>query len=370
VRLPTYQRLSKEQDRINGLPLDGNWLVTGPPGTGKSVMAIYRAQILRKKKRSIRLLTWSRLLKMYMEHSLDQVDLSEAELSTFDRWFYDWWRNEYRSAPPKVPGGGFYDYDWDEIHRQLGKGPPPNAGVDLLIDEGQDLPSGFYLFVGETCRHLTVFADENQTITDKQSSIVDIRRYARIKDEFELRKNYRNTIEIAKVARHFYSGLPTGVPDLPDAQDEPGRVPEIRHVTDLTASALRVARHSRTNATHEIGVFLPTVSMVKRYAKELEKAGASKVQTYFRPPKGPPPDIEFDKPGILVTWVKNSKGLEFDTVFVPELNQWKFALDDPQTTMLLYVLSSRARSQLEFQYSGPGEPEILRLFPHDLMERR
>jgi DNA helicase IV len=346
MKLPTYQMLSMEQDKINGLPLDGNWLVTGPPGTGKSVMALYRAQMLKKKKRGVRMLTWSRLLQMYMANAMKELNLSETELSTFDKWFLDWWRTEY--------GGS--------------RGMPPKAGVDLLIDEGQDLPNGFYLFAGDTCDHLTVFADENQTITEKQSSIKDIQRFARIKDSFELRKNYRNTVEIALLARHFYSGLPTGIPDLPPKENT-GRKPQLRSVADDQASALRIARHQRNNPTQQIGVFLPSVSLVKSFAKKLAKAGVDGVQTYFRPPKGPPPTVQFDKPGVLVTWVKNSKGLEFDTVFIPELNQWKFVIDDPQTTMLLYVLSSRARIQLEFHHSGPGLPPLVGLFPADLIEK-
>ena len=45
VRLPSYEDLSKEQD--DGQPTairDGDYVVAGPPGTGKTVIALYRAQ--------------------------------------------------------------------------------------------------------------------------------------------------------------------------------------------------------------------------------------------------------------------------------------------------------------------------------------
>ena len=39
MRLPAFEDLSKEQDLIYNLDLDGNYLVSGPPGTGKSLLA-------------------------------------------------------------------------------------------------------------------------------------------------------------------------------------------------------------------------------------------------------------------------------------------------------------------------------------------
>jgi Cdc6-like AAA superfamily ATPase len=65
MKLPSYQDLSKEQDRINNLPLEGSYLVTGPPGTGKTVMALYRAQMLSKRNAKAQLLMYSRLLSQY-----------------------------------------------------------------------------------------------------------------------------------------------------------------------------------------------------------------------------------------------------------------------------------------------------------------
>lgn len=47
-KLPKYSDLTDEQRVIVNLPLDKNHLVTGAPGTGKSVIAIYRVSDMQK----------------------------------------------------------------------------------------------------------------------------------------------------------------------------------------------------------------------------------------------------------------------------------------------------------------------------------
>ncbi|MFA0025893.1 DNA/RNA helicase, partial [Vibrio sp. 10N.261.49.A5] len=66
---------------------------------------------------------------------------------------------------------------------------------------------------------ITILADENQRLQEgHNSSLEDIRHNLKIKAdrEFRLTKNFRNTKPIAELAKHFYTGLSTGVPESPD----------------------------------------------------------------------------------------------------------------------------------------------------------
>ena len=99
MRLPSYQELSKEQDEINDLPLDGNWLVTGPPGTGKTVMALYRTEMLDEQDRKVLVLMWSRLLKMYVQEATEELNLDENQVANFDAWFKGYWSSFWRRSP-------------------------------------------------------------------------------------------------------------------------------------------------------------------------------------------------------------------------------------------------------------------------------
>ena len=86
MRLPTYQELSKEQDAIYTLPLAGSYLISGPPGTGKTIVALYRTKMLHDKGQNARLLMHSRLLSQYTLSAISQLGIS-GSVDTFHSWF-------------------------------------------------------------------------------------------------------------------------------------------------------------------------------------------------------------------------------------------------------------------------------------------
>ena len=177
MRLPSYQELSKEQDKINNLPLDGSYLVTGPPGTGKTVMALYRAQMLTKKAKQVQLLVYSRLLSQYTETAITELGISGV-VETFFSWFATFYRRHYRhNAPTTAP----WVYDWPDILQSVNRDPPPAQSLPyLLIDEGQDLSELFYPVARYLSKYLTVFADENQRLMEDNSTLDAIQKRAAI----------------------------------------------------------------------------------------------------------------------------------------------------------------------------------------------
>src|SRR5262245_34569668 len=156
MRLPAYQELSKEQDAINDLPLDGSYLVTGPPGTGKTVMALYRTQMLTKAAAPVQLLVYSRLLSQYVESAVEALDL-DGSVRTFHSWFWRFYRDLYGSGPPEIES---WVYDWPVVLSRVSGDPPVRARMPfLIVDEGQDLPREFYMVGEYLSKNITVFAD-------------------------------------------------------------------------------------------------------------------------------------------------------------------------------------------------------------------
>ena len=165
------------------------------------------------------------------------------------------------------------------------------------------------------------------------------------------------------MAAHFYTGVATGTPDLPTRSGPPVELIAYANTAEVTT---RIANLATTNRHMQLGVLLPTQKLVKRYVNSLKDRGIT-AQMYFRPKKGEPPEVDFDAPGVIVTTWASAKGLEFDTVFVPELQIDSFDLEKPTLRMELYVLASRARERLQFSFSGTGRPPILKLLPPDLV---
>ncbi len=381
MRLPSFQDLSKEQDTINNLPLNGVYLVTGPPGTGKTVIALYRAHMLSERSQRVRLLMYSRLLSQYVGSAINELAI-KGVVDTYHSWFYHFYRKLYRATPPEIER---FVYDWTEILNRINQEPPrKNLLPHLLIDEGQDLPAPFYTVARYLSKNLTVFADENQTLTPNNSTIKKIAERLGIDSDDPphrlgrwnyqtLERNYRNTVEIASLARVFYTGLKTGLPKLPERH---GEKPRLIATNTFQQAVDFIARYQQNHTDREIGVFLPSrelqgeAARALRQRKQRDPSWTNQIANYVGG-KGSNADVlDFDNPGIKIVNYKSAKGLEFDTVFIPELQTLTDDPDGIDFKMMFYVLISRARDDLYLMYSGVEEPRVLKAFPPDLVERQ
>ena len=55
MRLPSESQLSREQREVIAAPTEGTMLVMGPPGSGKTVVAMLRERALKKGRRPVAL---------------------------------------------------------------------------------------------------------------------------------------------------------------------------------------------------------------------------------------------------------------------------------------------------------------------------
>ena len=360
LKLPTYQQLSKEQDAINNLPLTGSHLVVGPPGTGKTVMAVYRAAMFRRAGKASQFMVYNRTLRQYLEEAMEATGV-EGMASTFHSWFYNWyWKNFRRKPPTSEP----YVHDWMTIWQDLVVRHEFEKYDHLIIDEGQDFPKEFYQVMQLIAGDITVFADENQRITETNSTLKEIEKQARPGQVHRLSVNYRNTRPIAEFSQHFYAGLKSGVPDLPEKK---GPRPRAISCSSMDAQVDFIARYERNHEDTDIGVFVASRKQLSGMCRRLEGRTSNPVQTYVSGDRERQ-TLDFTRRGIRVIMHPSVKGLEFDTVFLPLLEKRVTNPDSDIEKMLFYVLTSRARQELFMTYTGDELPPILQQVPRGLFD--
>jgi superfamily I DNA and RNA helicase len=370
IRMPAFSRLSEEQrDIFEEVPLEGASLVTGPPGTGKTVIAMYRAKALAGAGGGpVAMITHSKVLAAHSQTWKDP-GFERVKVQTYHSWAHQLWRavGGRNFAPKRNGASSEFDIDWLEITRQVrSSGSAPKLG-HLVVDEGQDLPVDFYQQVGMYLQigwvsSLSVFADENQRLQEQQnSSIAQIRSAIEITNpivERQLTLNYRNSLPVARVAGTFYVGLQTGKPRLP--ADRPGQPPEFLCVPSQEAMVGRIAIHAINDPSRSLLVVCGTQSAAAQLRNQIEaellRRGHRRIVSWYKrdhKEHGDPVRLRPGEQGVIaVVHTSSMKGLEADSVFVPGVESLDGgAAGSDVECMKLYVMTSRARSHLELHWT-------------------
>ena len=254
-------------------------------------------------------------------------------------------------------------YDWDDLASAVRRELADDAGErfyrHVVVDEGQDFsPEMLRSLAAAIPRDgsLTFFGDIAQQIYGHRMSWRNAGLNApRI---WRFQENYRNTKQIARLALEL-----AAMPHFPDDPDlvEPtapaadGPLPVLLHRPNESAEReLVVSRATDLARTGTVAVLLRTREQEAAVLKGLPR-GATRLHRDLKVwPTGP---------GLFYGTYHASKGLEFDTVFMPFLSdeRWPHPPDVEilgreeaavRDSRLLYVGITRARSTLVLTHMG------------------
>lgn len=211
----------------------------------------------------------------------------------------------------------------------------------LLIDEMQDYSPIQYKVIQKlySCRK-TILGDASQSVNPYGSSTADMIRKAFTTGEImKLCKSYRSTFEITGFAQKIQTNI-----DLQPVARH-GTPPKVLHYTHKTAETAGIV--SLLSAFRESGYkSLGIICKTEAQARELADALRTSIH-----------DLHFLSSqstafthGIIITSAHMAKGLEFDEVIIPHVDDANYSTAIDKS--MLYVAATRAMHKLTLTHCG------------------
>ena len=329
--------LDDDQIRILQSMLDKSCIVEGCAGSGKSVLALIKAQRIQKEKgNDYQIIVYTKSLARFMNAGRKHLGLENQ-----------------------------FTYHWDFVHRKL----CPHSHY-IIVDEIQD-------FTQEEVEQLVgagdvffFYGDSAQSIFEEYKNTINMNTIFEIQDvktkapkRWELYRNYRLPVPVAKVAQ--YVGVDLMPFDECTYKSKVKTMPLIIELNSLEEQVAHIADTLKRNSIlDDVGIFAPSNSDVKDIHVQLNQLDVKHEVKYTeKDDNGRFNEVDtlnFNSPLPKVMTYHSAKGLQFGAVFLPNVQP---TIGPKQK--LLYVAMTRTYNHLYIYYSNEM-PTPLSAIPPEL----
>lgn len=318
---------SMDDDQLDliDMTIDKSMLVTGCAGSGKSVIAMHKAEQVAKTGASVILIAYTKSLSAFMREGIDE-----------------------KTLPYKF----YHHYRWKEKLKM------PGADY-IIVDEIQDFTREEILeFMGAARKAYFFFGDSAQSIYKQYGkntiSIEEISALTGL-TPMQLYNNYRLPRAIAKITQG-YVGVNVNPYEDKIYQNKEKALPHFVHLDGIEEqiSAIRtlIEQYTRNIFNNQtIGILLPSNDLVIQVCQKLQEFDISCEFKYTDDNSDRFVDtLDFETFLPKLMTYHSAKGLQFDVVILP---MYVGASDD-ESKKALYVAMTRTMHNLYILYSTPS----------------
>lgn len=312
--------------------LDRSMLVSGCAGSGKTLLALYRAKYCQGKNESYFLIVYTKVLKGFIQDAIRQLDLNSDRVVHF--------------------------HGWKNLN-------DTNASY-IIVDEVQDFKqSQVDQFFQSFSKSIACFGDNAQSLYSGSLGINGILGQHRDLKAENLQKNYRFPKKIARVAKYLQED-DVGNIYVSRCVNEGQQKPRLYKFDSVEKQVKYVAEQIHNRKLKDVGILLPTNAQVKDVLSMMDDLDMSCEARYKRYDEGGNQSevntLDFSTTNPKIATYHSAKGCQFNDVFLPmcEDEQMDDFFRNP-----LYVAFTRAINNVYVLYTY-NLPSYFSIVPKDL----
>ena len=337
--------LDNDQISVLTATLDKSCVVSGCAGSGKSVLALVKAQRIQEE------IGDNYIVIVYTKSLWKYMEAGKKALGLRGEFTYHWqWKNKENCSPA--------DY--------------------VIVDEIQDFTKEeIQEFIHAARRHFFFFGDTAQSLYNglKEGGTMPVDDIFKLFDtgrgprSFPLYRNYRLPLPVAKLVQHVGIGLGPFVERIYRSRET--EMPRILQYDNYNSQIQAIIRIIKNKNLTDVAILLPENDKVKSMYNTLRDKGLY-CETKYKDTQDchnnvDTLDFNINSKNPKIMTYHSAKGLQFEAVFMPNVALLKdgTAIDKQKA---LYVAMTRTWRYLYIMYSG-SLPSVLQGIPENLYNK-